>query len=220
MKIKLAATTLVAVLAVSGCGGSDTPSEPSNEPSSGQASAAAETQGAEPGELENPDEPYGDVLEKWTKGDGENAWVCVTDLNGSLARIPLPFPQSGGLIDELETYRKKVGVEDKPTYMLVEIDSTQASEAATGPGEITWATADQKTQTADVAWELVSEWRDNAGDDTDLYNEGVELYNKPIEWPNPGAKGEQVYVVDGPVESTTALQGKLWEACSLEKSLQ
>ena len=218
MKAKLATTMLVILLAASGCG--DGGDAPASESEGTPKPAASNTQQADQDGYENPDEPYGDVLEKWTAADGENAWVCVTDLNGSLARIPLPFLQSGGLIDEMEAYRKKVGVEGKPTYMLVEIDSTQASEAATGPGEITWATADQETQTAKEVDELVMEWQDKAGDDTDLYNEGVALYNKLIEWPNAGAKGEKVYVVDGPVESTTALQGKLWEACSLEKSLQ
>lgn len=118
--------------------------------------------------------------------------------------ITLPPSEDGKLVTQMETLRAAVGVATKPGYLVVDIDATKATTTeGAGVYQVQWATLEQTTGTAESAFNQVATWQQGiSADDTDLYNEAVDVYNAVLDTaPARGAKGSVLLVSAEPITS-------------------
>ena len=105
-------------------------------------------------------------------------------------------------------YRAEAGIEEPIYWATIEADNTNGTQDFTADGFIFVTEDGQQVQSVEGASELLDEAQE-AIDDTDFYNRGVDLYNERNDPIKPGAKADipvafyenvepaHVYVVDG-----------------------
>lgn len=217
---------------VAGCSTEREPDAPTSEPAS---TATSQSQSAEPvdqrpkaadtleaveeGDVAVDDEVIegeGMDLPTWSAADGPTTWVCTeTDMEGgpdpagAVFRITVPVDETHESIVMMEDLRNRLGVEEKPEYLLVEIDATKIDRQNANVASVEWATTDYESISAESAWTIISSWTEGLAldnnSDIDLYNEGVEVNNALLESsPNRGAKGYDLMIVNSPIESMVA----------------
>ena len=131
------------------------------------------------------------------------------DYYGGYAEFTLPTEEpSNEWAQQVMDYRAEAGIEEPIYWTTIEADNTSGTQDFTADGFIFVAEDGQQVQSIEGASELLDEAQE-AIDDTDFYNRGVDLYNERNDPIKPGAKADvpvafyenvepaHVYVVDG-----------------------
>lgn len=202
MRRTLAALGAMALLTA--CSGDAEPTTNPADPSPAEQ-ATEPTPDVDPTEAGEPTETDpASTLPTWTTADEPNAWICSDIDRGVHYWIMVPLDESHEDIRRAEELRELAGVEEKPTYVYVEIDASEAAEAS-WLREMGWATTERESVNADVLDEVVYEWGDSHGEDYETGNQYIEFGNElKDKKPNRGAVGYQIMVTDGSAESMVA----------------
>ena len=131
------------------------------------------------------------------------------DYYGGYAEFNLPTEEpSNEWAQQVMDYRAEAGIEEPIYWTTIEADNTNGTQDLTADGFIFVTEDGQQVQSVEGASELLDEAQE-AIDDTDFYNRGVDLYNERNDPIKPGAKADvpvafyenvepaHVYVVDG-----------------------
>ena len=131
------------------------------------------------------------------------------DYYGGYAEFTLPTEEpSNEWAQQVMDYRAEAGIEEPIYWTTIEADNTSGTQDFTADGFIFVTEDGQQVQSIEGASELLDEAQE-AIDDTDFYNRGVDLYNERNDPIKPGAKADvpvafyenvepaHVYVVDG-----------------------
>lgn len=131
------------------------------------------------------------------------------DYYGGYAEFALPTEEpSNEWAQQVMDYRAEAGIEEPIYWTTIEADNTNGTQDFTADGFIFVTEDGQQVQSVEGASELLDEAQE-AIDDTDFYNRGVDLYNERNDPIKPGAKADipvafyenvepaHVYVVDG-----------------------
>ena len=131
------------------------------------------------------------------------------DYYGGYAEFTLPAEEpSNEWAQQVMDYRAEAGIEEPIYWTTIEADNTNGTQDFTADGFIFVTDDGQQVQSVEGASELLDEAQE-AIDDTDFYNRGVDLYNERNDPIKPGAKADipvafyenvepaHVYVVDG-----------------------
>lgn len=121
--------------------------------------------------------------------------VYAFETNGAKGTVEIPVVSTDPRFSEVENYRAKVGGEPV-VYVVVEIDNTGGQEVVE-VSDIEVVTEDAQQATVEKIWSLIGDWQEKipAADESGVYNEGVELYNKHLHHGDvlPGAKDTVIY---------------------------
>lgn len=131
------------------------------------------------------------------------------DYYGGYAEFTLPTEEPNSeWAQQVMDYRAEAGIEEPIYWTTIEADNTNGTQDFTADGFIFVTEDGQQVQSVESASELLDEAQE-AIDDTDFYNRGVDLYNERNDPIKPGAKADvpvafyenvepaHVYVVDG-----------------------
>ena len=131
------------------------------------------------------------------------------DYYGGYAEFNLPTEEpSNEWAQQVMDYRAEAGIEEPIYWTTIEADNTNGTQDFTADGFIFVTEGGQQVQSVEIASDLLDEAQE-AIDDTDFYNRGVDLYNERNDPVKPGAKADvpvafyenvepaHVYVVDG-----------------------
>ena len=131
------------------------------------------------------------------------------DYYGGYAEFNLPTEEpSSEWAQQVMDYRAEAGIEEPIYWTTIEADNTNGTQDFTADGLIFVTDDGQQVQSVESASDLLDEAQE-AIDDTDFYNRGVDLYNERNDPIKPGAKADvpvafyesvepaHVYVVDG-----------------------
>ena len=131
------------------------------------------------------------------------------DYYGGYAEFNLPTEEpSNEWAQQVMDYRAEAGIEEPIYWTTIEADNTNGTQDFTADGFIFVTEDGQQVQSVESASDLLDEAQE-AIDDTDFYNRGVDLYNERNDPIKPGAKADipvafyenvepaHVYVVDG-----------------------
>ena len=131
------------------------------------------------------------------------------DYYGGYAEFTLPTEEpSSEWAQQVMDYRAEAGIEEPIYWTTIEADNTNGTQDFTADGFIFVTEDGQQVQSVEGASDLLDEAQE-AIDDTDFYNRGVDLYNERNDPIKPGAKADvpvafyenvepaHVYVVDG-----------------------
>ena len=131
------------------------------------------------------------------------------DYYGGYAEFTLPTEEPNNeWAQQVMDYRAEAGIEEPIYWTTIEADNTSGTQDFTADGFIFVTEDGQQVQSIEGASELLDEAQE-AIDDTDFYNRGVDLYNERNDPIKPGAKADvpvafyenvepaHVYVVDG-----------------------
>lgn len=131
------------------------------------------------------------------------------DYYGGYAEFTLPTEEpSNEWAQQVMDYRAEAGIEEPIYWTTIEADNTNGAQDFTTDGFIFVTEDGQQVQSIESASDLLDEAQE-AIDDTDFYNRGVDLYNERNDPIKPGAKADipvafyenvepaHVYVVDG-----------------------
>ena len=131
------------------------------------------------------------------------------DYYGGYAEFNLPTEEpSNEWAQQVMDYRAEAGIEEPIYWTTIEADNTNGTQDFTADGLIFVTEDGQQVQSVESASDLLDEAQE-AIDDTDFYNRGVDLYNERNDPIKPGAKADipvafyenvepaHVYVVDG-----------------------
>ena len=131
------------------------------------------------------------------------------DYYGGYAEFTLPTEEPNNeWAQQVMDYRAEAGIEEPIYWTTIEADNTNGTQDFTADGFIFVTEDGQQVQSIEGASELLDEAQE-AIDDTDFYNRGVDLYNERNDPIKPGAKADipvafyenvdpaHVYVVDG-----------------------
>lgn len=131
------------------------------------------------------------------------------DYYGGYAEFTLPTEEpSNEWAQQVMDYRAEAGIEEPIYWTTIEADNTNGTQDFTADGFIFVTDDGQQVQSVEGASDLLDEAQE-AIDDTDFYNRGVDLYNERNDPIKPGAKADipvafyenvepaHVYVVDG-----------------------
>ena len=131
------------------------------------------------------------------------------DYYGGYAEFTLPAEEpTTEWAQQVMDYRAEAGIEEPIYWTTIEADNTNGTQDFTADGFIFVTDDGQQVQSVESASDLLDEAQE-AIDDTDFYNRGVDLYNERNDPIKPGAKADipvafyenvepaHVYVVDG-----------------------
>ena len=131
------------------------------------------------------------------------------DYYGGYAEFTLPAEEpSNEWAQQVMDYRAEAGIEEPIYWTTIDADNTNGTQDFTADGFIFVTETGQQVQSVESASDLLDEAQE-AIDDTDFYNRGVDLYNERNDPIKPGAKADvpvafyenvepaHVYVVDG-----------------------
>ena len=131
------------------------------------------------------------------------------DYYGGYAEFTLPTEEPNNeWAQQVMDYRAEAGIEEPIYWTTIEADNTSGTQDFTADGFIFVTEDGQQVQSIEGASDLLDEAQE-AIDDTDFYNRGVDLYNERNDPIKPGAKADvpvafyenvepaHVYVVDG-----------------------
>ena len=131
------------------------------------------------------------------------------DYYSGYAEFTLPTEEpSNEWAQQVMDYRAEAGIEEPIYWTTIEADNTNGTQDFTADGFIFVTEDGQQVQSVESASDLLDEAQE-AIDDTDFYNRGVDLYNERNDPIKPGAKADvpvafyenvepaHVYVVDG-----------------------
>ena len=131
------------------------------------------------------------------------------DYYGGYAEFNLPAEEpSNEWAQQVMDYRAEAGIDEPIYWTTIEADNTNGTQDFTADGFIFVTEDGQQVQSVEGASDLLDEAQE-AIDDTDFYNRGVDLYNERNDPIKPGAKADipvafyenvepaHVYVVDG-----------------------
>lgn len=170
MSVRLAAIVAASAIILTGCSNA--------EPEHPQA-----TEGAAVETTEAPQQT------EESEAGGPEEWAV--DYYGAHATFTLPPSEEteSDLGQRVIDYRERAGIEFPVYFIDIHVDNTSGSEPIS-ISEMTIVTDEggQYSGGEDTVQDAISEAQDEAGDDTDLYNEGVDLYNETLDEVMPGAK--------------------------------
>lgn len=131
------------------------------------------------------------------------------DYYGGYAEFALPTEEpTSEWAQQVMDYRAEAGIEEPIYWTTIEADNTNGTQDFTADGFIFVTEDGQQVQSVESASDLLDEAQE-AIDDTDFYNRGVDLYNERNDPIKAGAKADipvafyeqvepaHVYVVDG-----------------------
>ena len=131
------------------------------------------------------------------------------DYYGGYAEFTLPAEEPNSeWAQQVMDYRAEAGIDEPIYWTTIEADNTNGTQDFTADGFIFVTEDGQQVQSVEGASDLLDEAQE-AIDDTDFYNRGVDLYNERNDPIKPGAKADvpvafyenvepaHVYVVDG-----------------------
>ena len=131
------------------------------------------------------------------------------DYYGGYAEFNLPTEEPNSeWAQQVMDYRAEAGIEEPIYWTTIEADNTNGTQDFTADGFIFVTEDGQQVQSIEGASDLLDEAQE-AIDDTDFYNRGVDLYNERTDPIKAGAKGDipvafyeqaeptTVYVTDG-----------------------
>ena len=162
----------------------------------------------QPQEAEDQD-PAASTAPDTTAAEPTTSDRWAFDYYGGYAEFTLPTEEPNSeWAQQVMDYRAEAGIEEPIYWTTIEADNTNGTQDFTADGLIFVTEDGQQVQSIESASELLDEAQE-AIDDTDFYNRGVDLYNERNDPIKPGAKADvpvafyenvepaHVYVADG-----------------------
>jgi len=141
------------------------------------------------------------------------------EITGATLSVAVPAAATDASAAAIQAYAKKVGVQDKYSFVTQTVTNNSSSKAYLCDVQV--VTQDGISVKFERAFVVVGNLPDSAS--TTVYNKGVALYNSLLHLPEsvlPGATGSALYVGVGMIPTVKSVFGGLTSPSDMGKSCE